>query len=494
MLALVAGVGYGAYWGVSTVRAPFPQTTGTLRLAGLAGPVDVKRDAYGVPQIYASTDEDLFRAQGYVQAQDRFWEMDVRRHMIAGRLSELLGDGLVDTDAFLRTLGWHRVAKEEYDTKLSEETKKNLQAYADGVNAYLEDKQPRDVSVEYSALAFAHDYTIEPWTPVDSVAWLKAMAWDLRGNMEDEIDRSLMLDRLSPEQVEQLSPRVHRTTCTARSSRTSRSREQTPTRTPAVVRVRVRATARVRAAARGAGTGNGTGAGAGFQGGAQGGANGLQGSAGGQGPTAARSGLQAQLSGLSEALDDIPALLGPNGNGIGSNSWVVSGEYTTTGKPLLANDPHLAPQLPSVWYQMGLHCRPVSATCGYDVAGYSFAGMPGVVIGHNQDIAWGMTNLGTDVTDLYLEKVTDRATCAAARKYRSRPVKRSSRSRAAAAAPSPCAPPTTAPSSPTAATSRRRSARRRPSPTARPTAATDTPWHCAGPHWTRAPPWRPCSS
>jgi penicillin amidase len=102
----------------------------------------------------------------------------------------------------------------------------------------------------------------------------------------------------------------------------------------------------------------------------------------------------------------MPALLGPSGNGIGSNSWVVSGAYTTTGKPLLANDPHLAPQLPSLWYQMGLHCRQVGPACPYDVAGYTFSGMPGVVIGHNQSIAWGMTNLGADVTDLYLEKVT----------------------------------------------------------------------------------------
>ncbi|MDT9685734.1 penicillin acylase family protein [Streptomyces sp. TRM76323] len=392
VLALVAGVGYGAYWSVSTVRAPFPQTTGTLQLAGLSGPVDVKRDGYGVPQIYASTDEDLFRAQGYVQAQDRFWEMDVRRHMTAGRLSEMLGKDMVDTDAFLRTLGWHRVAKEEYDEVLSEETKKNLRAYADGVNAYLKDKAPRDVSVEYSALAFSHDYAIEPWTPVDSIAWLKAMAWDLRGNMQDEIDRSLMTSRLTDEQIEDLYPaypyKTHRPV--VEDFKASGDGEDGD----------------------GTGDGTGTGDGGGFQGGVQGsgtgqtdqGAGGFQ--SGAQGDL--QGGLQSQLAALSEALDSVPALLGPNGDGIGSNSWVVSGEHTTTGKPLLANDPHLAPQLPSVWYQMGLHCRAVSDKCRYDVAGYTFAGMPGVVIGHNQDIAWGFTNLGADVTDLYLQKVTDR--------------------------------------------------------------------------------------
>ncbi|MER7107398.1 penicillin acylase family protein [Streptomyces sp. NPDC000229] len=399
VLALVAGVGYGAYWSVSTVRAPFPQTTGTLKLDGLSGPVDVKRDDYGVPQIYASTDEDLFRAQGYVQAQDRFWEMDVRRHMTAGRLSEMFGKEQVETDAFLRTLGWHRVAQEEYDKLLSPETKKNLQAYADGVNAYLKGKEGRDVSVEYAALAFSNDYAIEPWTPVDSVAWLKAMAWDLRGNMQEEIDRSLMTTRLSEKQIKDLYPAypydLHR---------------------PIVDKGGVdKAAGKFDPSAEGgsqdgdSGSGQGTGTGQGQgQDSGQGQGQGLgtgQGSGTAQGAT---QGLQSQLSALSASLEKIPALLGPNGNGIGSNSWVVSGKYTTTGKPLLANDPHLAPQLPSLWYQMGLHCRSVSDKCRYDVAGYTFAGMPGVIIGHNQDIAWGFTNLGADVSDLYLEKITDR--------------------------------------------------------------------------------------
>ncbi|URM91045.1 penicillin acylase family protein [Streptomyces sp. MRC013] len=393
VLALVAGVGYGAYWSVSTVRAPFPQTTGTLRLDGLSGPVDVKRDGHGVPQVYASTDEDLFRAQGYVQAQDRFWEMDVRRHTTAGRLSEMLGKDMVDTDAFLRTLGWHRVAQEEYDKVLSEETKRNLRAYAEGVNAYLKGRAPRDVSVEYSALAFSHGYEIEPWTPVDSIAWLKAMAWDLRGNMQDEIDRSLMTSRLTPRQIRDLYPdypyETHRPI--VEGFKAPGAGEDGEDGEDAA------------GGGEGGGLRNGAGDPGTGRGGRESGTGRNPGTAGDPG-----TGLQSQLAALSEALDSVPALLGPNGDGIGSNSWVVSGRHTTTGKPLLANDPHLAPQLPSVWYQMGLHCRAVSDKCRYDVAGYTFAGMPGVVIGHNQDIAWGFTNLGADVTDLYLQKVTDR--------------------------------------------------------------------------------------
>ncbi|MGW6208709.1 penicillin acylase family protein [Streptomyces sp. NPDC055089] len=366
VLALVAGIGYGTYWSVSTVRASYPQTNGTIRLAGLGSNVEVKRDSYGIPQIYADSDADLFRAQGFVQAQDRFWEMDVRRHMTAGRLSEMFGSGQVETDSFLRTLGWRKVAQEEYDTVLSDETKKNLQSYADGVNAYLKGRDGADISVEYAALGFTNDYKPTEWTPVDSVAWLKAMAWDLRGNMQDEIDRSLMTSRLDADQIEDLYPAYPYDKHKPIVSEGGIS--------PATGKFDAQATPSD-------GTGSATVGGA-------------------------TEGLTSQLGALSDTLDEIPALLGPNGTGIGSNSWVVAGKYTTTGKPLLANDPHLAPQLPSLWYQMGLHCRAVSATCKYDTAGYTFSGMPGVIIGHNQDIAWGFTNLGADVTDLFLEKVS----------------------------------------------------------------------------------------
>ncbi|MEV3870798.1 penicillin acylase family protein [Streptomyces sp. NPDC049906] len=385
VLAVVAGVGFGAYWSVSTVRASFPQTKGSIKLAGLAGPVDVKRDGNGIPQIYASSDEDLFMAQGYVQAQDRFWEMDVRRHTTSGRLSEMFGKSQVETDEFLRTLGWHRVAQEEYDKKLAPSTKKYLQAYAKGVNAYLAGKEGEELSLEYAALDFRNDYKPKPWTPVDSVAWLKAMAWDLRGNMQDEIDRSLMTSRLGPSQIKDLYPGY------------PYGRNK-----PIVQEGGHSATT---------GTFGPQGADQGQQ---QAGQPGQQSGQGGQtgsgtglaGDTRAPDGLQSQLGGLSDVLDGIPAVFGPSGNGIGSNSWVVSGQHTITGKPLLANDPHLSPQLPSVWYQMGLHCRDVSESCNFDVSGFTFAGMPGVVIGHNQDISWGMTNLGADVTDLYLEKFT----------------------------------------------------------------------------------------
>ncbi|MFE9434365.1 penicillin acylase family protein [Streptomyces sp. NPDC006640] len=371
VLAIIGGIAFGAYWSVSTVRASFPQTKGSIKLDGLSGPVNVKRDGNGIPQVYASSDEDLFMAQGFVQAQDRFYEMDVRRHMTSGRLSEMFGKGQVKNDEFLRTLGWNRVAQKEYDTKLSPSTKKYLQAYAKGVNAYLKGKDGKDISLEYAALGFSNDYTPQQWTPVDSVAWLKAMAWDLRGNMQDEIDRSLMTSRLGPKQIADLYP------------------EYPYSRNKAIVQEGAYDSVTGTYARTGTASGASSTAGTGLT-----------------GNTEAPAGFQSQLSGLYDVLDKVPTAVGVNGNGIGSNSWVVSGSHTITGKPLLANDPHLSASLPSVWYQMGLHCTALSAKCQYDVAGYTFAGMPGVVIGHNQNIAWGMTNSGVDVTDLYLEKIT----------------------------------------------------------------------------------------
>jgi penicillin amidase len=348
---------------VWTVRRSFPQVSGTITVPGLAAEVEVLRDARGVPQVYADTPDDLFFAQGYVHAQDRFWEMDFRRHITSGRLSELFGKSQVETDTYLRTLGWRRVAEKELPL-LDQTTRRNLDAYTRGVNAWLADHSGATASLEYAVLGLQNpSYTIEPWSPVDSVAWLKAMAWDLRGNMQEEIGRSLISAGVGEVRTAQLYPPYpylrHR---------------------PIVTQGAVVDGVWQQSASPGGGL------------------------AASVVPDVPEGALQA-LRATDDVSTTLGALLGPDGPGIGSNSWVVSGDRTSTGKPLLANDPHLAPMMPSIWYQMGLHCRTVSDACPYDVAGYTFSGLPGVVIGHNQTIAWGFTNLGPDVTDLYLEKV-----------------------------------------------------------------------------------------
>jgi penicillin amidase len=346
---------------VWSVRRAFPQLGGELTLPGLSAPVTVYRDEYGIPQIYASTAHDLYRAQGYIHAQDRFWEMDFRRHVTAGRLAELFGPSQVDTDAFIRTLGWRRIAEHEW-TLLSGEARGYLEAYAEGVNAWIEQTggaAPSGAkSLEYTVLGLLNsDYTVEPWDPVDTLAWLKAMAWDLRGNMSDEINRAILLGSgLSRQQIADLYPEYP-------FDRNRPIVEYTPPE-------------------------NATGE-----------------DASGDNPTdGASTDPVAQaapaLAGIARVAATLPALLGTAGDGLGSNSWAVAGEHTTTGKPLLANDPHLGSSMPGIWYQNGLHC-----TCGFSVAGFSFSGVPGIIIGHNDRIAWGFTNLGPDVTDLYLEKI-----------------------------------------------------------------------------------------
>src|SRR5215208_1304303 len=184
----------------------FPQTDGELQLAGLNGLVDIYRDSMGIPHIYASTAHDLFFAQGYVHAQDRFWQMDAWRHIGSGTLSEMFGKGQVETDTFLRTLGWRLTAEQEY-AKLDADSKSIIDSYTEGVNAYLSDHDTTALSLEYAVLGLlSPDYKIKQWTPINSLTWGKAMAWDLRGNMGEEIERAILLKTLSPEQVAQLFP------------------------------------------------------------------------------------------------------------------------------------------------------------------------------------------------------------------------------------------------------------------------------------------------
>ncbi|WP_434317919.1 penicillin acylase family protein [Leifsonia sp. P73] len=370
VLALLAG-GL-AVW---TVTQSFPQTSGSLHVNGLSAPVTVTRDSAGVPQITARTADDLFRAQGYVHAQDRFWEMDFRRHVTAGRLSELFGASQLPTDTFIRTLGWRDVAEQEVK-QLDKTSLRYYQDYADGVNAYLKTHSGPALSLEYAILGIQNpDYHPEQWTPADSVAWLKAMAWDLRSNLEDEIDRALLATKLTPQQIAELHPAYD---YSAHPTITSLGGGTPATTTPDA------APAGSKASASAAGDEEATTALAAV-------------------PTAQ---YQDRLEQVASSLDALPTLMGPAGDDIGSNSWVVSGAHTATGKPLLANDPHLGAVMPSVWYQVGLHCAVVDAQCPFDVAGFSFSGLPGVIIGHNDRIAWGFTNLGPDVADLYVEKVT----------------------------------------------------------------------------------------
>lgn len=352
----IVGFIFQFYLPITVANKSFPQTKGEIKLSGLNQPVEIYRDAMGIPQIYASTLHDLFFAQGYVHAQERFWQMDFWRHIGSGSLSEMFGESQLDTDAFLRTLGWRQLAEEEY-AGLTEESRAILTAYSEGVNAYLQDHHGSELSLEYAILKIlAPDYQIAPWTPINTLTWAKAMAWDLRGNMEEEIQRAILLRSLDPKLVDFLFPpypKDHPLIVPQIGGELSSSANAN-TKQPELLSIYQNAYYPFMAA--------------------------------------------------SAHIKQLDKILGP-GQGLGSNSWVIAGSRTTSGKPILANDPHLGIQIPSIWYQIGLHCHPKTTECPYEVSGFSFAGVPGVVIGHNDRIAWGFTNVGPDVIDLYIEKV-----------------------------------------------------------------------------------------
>jgi penicillin G amidase len=386
----------GAVLGTTAVRRSFPQTEGQIAVSGLGDDVEVLRDAWGVPRIVASDMEDLFFAQGFVHAQDRFWEMDFRRHVTAGRLSELFGADQLDTDRFVRTLGWRRVAEAEVEL-LDEYTLTALEAYAAGVNAWMGDKRGSALSLEHALLpvAGARGYRPEPWEPADSVAWLKAMAWDLRSNLESELERGRLLGTLEREQVDELFPDF--------------PFDRHPTIIPADEAEDLDGGDGDAPEAQdeadddgddGEGDGDGDDGDDG-----EGDRDGDDGE-GDRDDVQALARTDAALGATQDALRAMPDLLGPGGgDGIGSNSWVVAPERSATGSALLANDPHLGPGQPSLWYQVGLRCEPVGEACPYRAEGFSFSGFPGVVIGHNDRIAWGLTNLGADVADVFLEQI-----------------------------------------------------------------------------------------
>jgi len=332
LVAVVAAGGLGAY----SARRPWPQISGTVEAPGLQAAVEVYRDKYGVPHIYADSTYDLFFAQGFVHAQDRFWQMEFWRRIGQGRLSEVFGESTLDTDKFLRTLGWARVARQELEAAADPASQAILQAYADGVNAYLHSRQG-NLGLEWTMLGLTGvKYAPEPWTPLNTLTWAKAMAWDLGGNMDSELFRARLIQIVGGERAAEYRPLY-------------------PADHPIVVPSGI-----------------------------------------------AYDRLDTSLRAQAQRLD---ALLGGSGRGLGSNNWVIAGSRTASGMPLLANDPHLGIQMPSIWYEVGLHCRALTQDCPFEVAGFSFAGTPGVVIGHNNRIAWGFTNVGPDVQDLYVEKI-----------------------------------------------------------------------------------------
>ena len=321
LVVLIPAIAALWYW-----RASLAQADGSLKLNGLGAPVDVVRDTEGVPHIYAKSQADAYFALGFVHAQDRLWQMEMNRRIASGRLAEILGPAALDTDRFLRTLGVARNAQAILGN-LSPEAHAMLDAYAKGVNAYLDNRR-QPLPLEFYLTGAPAP---EPWQPADTIGWQTMMSWDLSGNWTQELLRMRLSQRLSLQQINELLP---------------------PYPGDPVMQ------------------------------------------------TQDYTKLYRDLTGTAQQLQAIAGIAQPSlVEGKGSNNWVVSGALSATGKPLLANDPHLGLSAPALWYFAHLSAP------GLNVIGATLPGVPGVVLGHNDRIAWGFTNTAPDVQDLYIEHI-----------------------------------------------------------------------------------------
>ena len=345
-IVLLALVGFGAFQ-VYVLQSLAP-LTGQAQLNGLSAGVEIQRDASDVTHIHAQNPVDAWRAIGYVHAQERGWQLAFNRQVMHGELSEWLGEPSLETDKLMRTLGIIQAAQAQFD-KLPLNTQKALEAYAQGVQAGYASAQWR--APEFLILGINPVKDMKPWTAVDSVGWALMMALDLGGNWGHEFARWMALQTLSTDELWTLLPPYPGE--------------------PRGTKVDVAALYQnLDVYAK---------------------------------PSSAKAAAWNQPHLLASSTLDIGVL-----EGKGSNNWVVPGSNTQSGLPLLANDPHLGLSAPAVWYFAGLHAPagklPDGQTHGaLNVVGATLPGLPFVVLGRTQKAAWGFTNTGPDVQDLYLE-------------------------------------------------------------------------------------------
>lgn len=329
-------------------RPFFPKMGGTVNVKGLQAEVHIHRDKWGTPHIYAQNQDDLFFAQGYVHAQDRFWQMEYWRHVGQGRTAEIGGQLLVPVDTFIRTMGWNRIAATTLEAYKAQapECLQIIEMYCAGVNRYIEQRRGR-LSIQHTILGlWKKPWEIEPWTPLDTLSWGVVLSDSVSASWRDELLYAAMVKAVGEDMTNELLPfypyanrPVVVPTRNTASENSSKSNHNTD-----------------------------------------------------------HASIEIDPAATINTIVEIDQTLG-TGPFAGSNNWVIAGKHTQSGVPLLANDPHLALQIPSIWYEVGLHAP------DWDVAGFSFAGVPGVVIGHNNKIAWGITNVGPDVQDLFREKI-----------------------------------------------------------------------------------------
>ncbi|KKM92559.1 hypothetical protein LCGC14_1217240 [marine sediment metagenome] len=289
---------------------------------GMYSKVSIRRDDQGITYINGTNNLDVYYATGYAHAQDRLWQLSLQKRMSQGRLSEVFGKTMIQSDIFIRTLGIYKAAQEAVPY-LSEEASQALDAYAQGINDWV--KQTKQLPIEFLVLGIEPD----AWTKVDSLAWSKMFALNLAGNYRDEIQKFIAAQQLAPHQFQTFYPKSE--------------------------------------------------------------------------PSASKVDKQAvsKLKEIVKLQDNIESELKIGGPFVGSNAWVVSGKHTQSGAPIVANDPHLALQIPSLWYAISQKGGALSAD------GMSIIGLPVVIFGKNDHIAWGGTNMMADVQDLFIEQLNE---------------------------------------------------------------------------------------
>ena len=284
--------------------------------------------------------------------------MEFQRRVASGRLSEIFGETTLETDIYLRQFNFHGLSEQSY-ALLDPQTKRIIDAYSAGVNAYIENRKPAKLGLEFALLGLqGNEVKIEPWTPVDSMAWAEMMIYDQSDKMDIELENISQLAAVGQSLYQDLHPayRADRPTIIQKED-LSASLEP---------------------------------------------------------PVAASNGLsQADLDlliSLASQLGEVrqaPKQLADLGFGLAgaSNSFAVSGSKTENGKPLLANDPHMAVSMPSLWFEIGAQCVEKTPECIYNFRGFSLPGVPGILIGHNDRIAWGLTNASFDAEDVFIERL-----------------------------------------------------------------------------------------
>lgn len=328
-------------------KKSFYPTSGEIAVSGLKSQVKVYFDDFGVPQVFAQNQDDAYFTEGYMHAQDRLWQMDLNRRVAEGRLSEIFGSSVIEFDKLFRTIGIHRFAYNWY-SGISPESKKILESYTAGVNKFIE-MHYNNLPVEFDAL----NYKPDPWKPENSLMLARMMGWDLNIAWYTDYIMGEVLNKTGIEKTSLIFPDTNITIY-------KKPLEDEVDSTSEKDKKEI----------------------------------GLLGNE--------NSSYLSQVAflgkGFFEMNQSYRKYFNNNVSHVGSNSWVVSGSRSLTGKPLLANDPHLALQTPSRWYEIYLKGGSL------DVRGMSFPGIPGIVIGNNKFISWGLTNLMNDDNDFVILK------------------------------------------------------------------------------------------